>query len=232
MKQKITKITPSPYEKIEPRWNKPYTQIYLIRHCEPDRNFLPIVGDPDMPLSASGKKQLVYLTKKLKTMGIERIYSSEYRRALETAEPLAHYLKKTMVVEPRLNEIDWHDWHKVKYFHMTEKTREKKFIGYKKMDHHLDQYQIKARRMLADIFEHNKHKKIAIFCHGNIIRTIITSIINSDIIGFLSMEVYQSSITKLTIDKSGYVKINYLNNISHLPHHTQEDLFLAGSKKK
>ncbi|PJA92474.1 MAG: hypothetical protein CO133_03040, partial [Candidatus Komeilibacteria bacterium CG_4_9_14_3_um_filter_37_5] len=153
------------------------------------------------------------------------------QRALETAQPLARYLKKRIIVDPRLNEIDWHDWHKVKYFHMTEKTREKKFPSYKKMDRRLDQYQDKTRRVLADIFEHNKNKKIAIFCHGNIIRTIITSIINSDIIGFLSMEIYQSSITKLTIDKSGYVKINYLNSISHLPHHTQEDLFLAGRKK-
>jgi broad specificity phosphatase PhoE len=84
-----------------------------------------------------------------------------------------------------------------------------------------------ARRLISDIYNHNKGKNVALFCHGNIIKAMITSIINADIIGFLSLEIFQSSITKLVIDKEGFIKINYINNICHLPHEPNEDLFIT-----
>ena len=86
---------------------------------------------------------------------------------------------------------------------------------------------IKSRRLLADIYKHNKGKRVGLFCHGNIIRAMVTSILNTDVIGFLSTEIYQSSLTKLVIDRDGYIKVNYVNNICHLPHRPDEDLFLA-----
>ncbi|MCK4968720.1 MAG: histidine phosphatase family protein, partial [Candidatus Aenigmarchaeota archaeon] len=76
-----------------------------------------------------------------------------------------------------------------------------------------------------DIYLQNKGKRVALFCHGNLTRAILTSIIGADIIGFLSMEIYQSSVSKIVIDRDGYVKINYINNIRHLPHQPKEDLF-------
>ena len=110
---------------------------------------------------------------------------------------------------------------------MSEKTRAKKIKEYQLMDAELHKLHDKSRRLLADIYKKNKGKRIGLFCHGNLIRAMITSILNTDVIGFLSMEIYQSSVTKLVIDRDGYIKINYINNIGHLPHKPDEDLFLA-----
>jgi broad specificity phosphatase PhoE len=110
---------------------------------------------------------------------------------------------------------------------MSESTRVKRIHKYKKLDSEIHKLHAKARRTLNKIYRENKGKRVGLFCHGNIIRVITTSILHTDVIGFLSLEIYQSSVTKLVIDRDGYIKINYINNIGHLPHQPNEDLFLA-----
>jgi len=213
------------YARIRPKTKKPYTQIYLVRHCHPDYDTLEELGDKNMPLSKIGQKQRKLLNKKLFSLKIDKIFVSELVRAQETAEVFARRRKINIIIDSRFNEIEWKDWYKIKYFNMSEKTRIKRVKEYKLMDKKLQRYQSQGRRLLADIYEKNKMKNIAIFSHGNLIRSIVTGILHTDVIGFLSMEIYQSSVTKLVIDRNGYIKINYINNIGHLPKRPNEDLF-------
>jgi alpha-ribazole phosphatase/probable phosphoglycerate mutase len=217
----------NPYIKIKPKTWRPYTEIFLVRHCHPDYTKEKKLGEYNMPLSANGLKQRKFLTKKLLTMKFDRIYSSEIIRARETAAPYAKKVKKEVIIDKRLNEIDWTNWIRIKYFHMSVKTREKKLKDYLKLDRQLDKMQMDARRALADIYKHNKGKKVILFSHGNFIKSLITGILNADVIGFLSLEIFQSSITKLVMDRNGYVKISYINDVSHLPSPPDEDLFIT-----
>lgn len=217
----------TPYGKTIPQINGPYTRIYLIRHCHPDYNVKHLVGDEKMPLSDLGKKQRKLLNKKLEQIKLEKLYASEFTRSKETAEDFAKKHKKKIFIDKRLNEIDWTEWYKIKYFNMSEKNRIKKLPKYRKLDQEMNEFQNQARRLLADIYKKNKGKRVGLFCHGNLIRAMVTSVLNTDIIGFLSTEIYQSSVTKLVIDRDGYIKINYINNICHLPHKPDEDLFMA-----
>ncbi len=217
----------NPYAKIKPKTNRPYTEVYLIRHCHPDYTSEKRVGEHNMPLSKNGLEQRRFLTKKLLTMKFDKIYASELVRAQETALIYAQKKNKEIILDKRLNEIDWTHWFKIKYFNMSEKNREKKLKHHLALDRQLDKMQTNARRALADIFKHNKGKKIALFSHGNFIKALITGILNADVIGFLSLEIFQSSITKLVIDRDGYIKINYINDVSHLPSPPDEDLFLT-----
>ncbi|MBT6690996.1 histidine phosphatase family protein [Candidatus Parcubacteria bacterium] len=217
----------TPYAKTLPVINGPYTRIYLIRHCHPDYGVKHVVGDEKMPLSKLGLKQRKLLNKKLKQIQLEKIYASELLRAKETAADFAKKNKKRIHTDKRLNEIDWTEWYKIKYFNMSEKTRIRRVQKYKKIDKELHQLHSKSRKLLADIYKKNKGKRVGVFCHGNLIRAMVTSILHTDVIVFLSMEIYQSSVTKLVIDRDGYIKINYINNICHLPHKPDEDLFMA-----
>ncbi len=213
------------YCEIKPTIRGPYTSIYLVRHCHPNYELQEKLGDKNMPLSEIGLKQREYLTEKLLSVEPNKIYSSEIKRAIESVEPVAKCLKKRIIRDKRLNEIDWKYWYRVRYFNMSEKRREKDLAGYKQMDEQLDKFQAKARRIVADLWKKNIGKKIIVSCHGNLIKAIVTGIINSDVIGFLSFEIYQSSVTKLVIDRDGYIKINYINNFAHLPKNPGEDLF-------
>lgn len=215
----------SPYSKIKPESRLPYTTIYLIRHAHPNYDLQEILGDKAMPLSKYGHKQSKYLAKSLAKKEIDTIYSSEFQRAKETAEFFSQLVNKKVKINKRLNEINWINWHRIKYFNTCESNRPSKLKNYKILDKRLDEYQAEGRRILWDLFRKNKSKRVAVFCHGNIIKSIITSIINADVIGFLSIEIFQSSITKVIIDRDGYVKINHINDVSHLPHTPNEDLF-------
>lgn len=216
----------NPYKKIQPETSEPYTLIYLVRHCQPEYKLEDEMEDELLPLSRIGIRQAKLLTKnKLSKLEIDRIYSSELQRARQTAEIYSKKSGHRIKTDPRLNEIDWDIWYKMKYFNMTDKTRVKRVRGYKGMDKILSKYQDQSRRLLADYWLKNRNKKIILFCHGNLIRSMVTGILNTDVVGFLSMEIYQSSVTKLVIDRDGYIKINYINSISHLPHRPAEDLF-------
>lgn len=217
----------TPYGKTLPAIQGPYTKIYLIRHCHPDYFTKEEVGDKNMPLSNLGRQQRDFLNKKLRQIHLEKIYTSEFLRSHQTAEVFAKQKRKKIFVDKRLNEIDWEEWYKIKYFNMSQQTRVQSIKKYRLMNTRLRRLNTKVRRLIADIYKHNKGKSVGLFCHGNLIRAILTSILNTDVIGFLSLEIYQSSVTKLVIDKNGYIKINYINNISHLPHKPNEDLFLA-----
>lgn len=217
----------SPYYKLKPKIRQPYTIIYLVRHCNPDYATEKLLGEHNMPLSVIGKAQRRYLTKRFKNKPLDAIYASELLRAQETAWPTVKAQKKELIIESRLNEIDWKDWYRIKYFQMSEDRRKETFKNYKKLNAQLDKMQTTGRRLLHDIYKQNKGKTVALFSHGNLIKSIITSVLSADIIGFLSLEIYQSSVSKLVVDRDGYVKINYINSVSHLPHEPNEDLFIT-----
>lgn len=217
----------NPYTKLKPKTKRPYTEVYLIRHCNPDYSLEKKLGEKNMPLSSVGIKQRKYLTKKLLSLDIDCVYTSEIVRAKETATSFLRQTKKQEIIDERINEIDWQHWHRIKYFHMTEKERENKLKSHKKLDKTLDGMQTTAREALSDIYDKHKGKRIAVFSHGNFIKALLTGILNADVIGFLSLEIFQSSISKVVIDGGGYVKISSINDIGHLPSAPIRDVYIT-----
>jgi len=215
----------NPYSKLQPKTREPYTEVYLIRHAHPNYRLQKKLGDALMPLSTIGKKQAKTISKHFRKTELDVVYTSKLARAQETAVALAK--KLPIIVDERLNEIDWKDWRRVKYFRTSEERRKQHLKDYNKLDKQLNRTQAEMRRVLTDIFRQNKGKKIALVCHGNIIKSVLTSIINADVIGFLSLEIYQASVSKLVIDRDAYVKVAYINDVNHLPETPLEDLFLT-----
>lgn len=78
------------------------TTIYLVRHAEsaPSGD----VPEPDWPLSARGLAQAAALVPAMRELGIAAIYSSPYRRALDTVAPLAEALDLTIAAVDALRE--------------------------------------------------------------------------------------------------------------------------------
>ena len=217
----------NPYSKIKPLINRPYTEVFLIRHCNPDYSLENKVGEYNMPLSRFGLKQRKFLTKKLLGMKFNKLYASGLLRAQETAVDYVRLTHKKIIIDKRLDEINWTDWHNIKYFNMSEITRRKKFKYHLTLNKQLDKMQAAVRKCLADLFYSNRGKKIAIFSHGNFIKAVLTGILDAEVIGFLSLEIFQSSISKLIIDDNGYIKISYINDVSHLPIPPVKDLFIT-----
>lgn len=85
--------------------------VYLVRHCQTSGQ------EPDAPLTEQGHRQAVLLAETLADEPIERIVSSPYLRACQTALPLAERRRLTIETDSRLRErvlsgvplVDWRE---------------------------------------------------------------------------------------------------------------------------
>jgi 2,3-bisphosphoglycerate-dependent phosphoglycerate mutase len=86
-------------------------RLILVRHC------LSTGQAPDAPLAPAGHKAAMALAETLLALGVGALFSSPYRRARETLEPLAEKLGLSITMDPRLRERtlsdqdlpDWRD---------------------------------------------------------------------------------------------------------------------------
>ncbi|HEU5196993.1 MAG TPA: histidine phosphatase family protein [Methylomirabilota bacterium] len=85
------------------------SRLFLIRHGETDGNALRIVQHPHIPLSPRGVVQAERLARRLAAEPIARIVSSDYARALTTAEHLQRATGAPLVVDPLLRERNFGD---------------------------------------------------------------------------------------------------------------------------
>src|SRR5881409_2340311 len=87
----------------------PVGRLFLIRHGETDGNALRIVQRPDIPLSPRGVTQAERLARRLAREGVARIVSSDFARAVSTAEHLQRATGAPLSFEPLLQERNFGD---------------------------------------------------------------------------------------------------------------------------
>lgn len=81
------------------------TRLYLIRHAQSQANRGETLDLADPPLTEVGQEQARRLGERLARQGIDAIYSSPLRRALETAEAIARATGLPMKVLADLREV-------------------------------------------------------------------------------------------------------------------------------
>ena len=87
------------------------TTLLLVRHGETDWNReLRFQGHADPPLNDLGRKQARELARQLSRERIAAVYSSDLRRAQETARIVADALGVDVTALPALREIDVGSW--------------------------------------------------------------------------------------------------------------------------
>ena len=87
------------------------TQLYLVRHAQTDWNVEGrYQGQADPPLNTAGRAQAAKLSQELAGLSFTAAYSSDLRRARETAEILAAPRSLAVQVDPRLREIRLGVW--------------------------------------------------------------------------------------------------------------------------
>jgi len=85
------------------------SRLFLIRHGETVGNASRIVQHPDSPLSPRGVAQAERLARRLAPEGLARIVSSDFARAVTTAECLQRATGASLFLEPLLRERNFGD---------------------------------------------------------------------------------------------------------------------------
>lgn len=66
-------------------------KLILVRHGQTEDNIRNVIQKPETPLNAVGKKQAIAIAKKLKNEKIDMVFSSDYKRALDTAKEIVKF---------------------------------------------------------------------------------------------------------------------------------------------
>ena len=149
------------------------TNVLLIRHAEsrPD----PALPESEWPLSERGQLQAHALAQPLATQGIEVLYSSPYRRAIDTVNPFAVAAGLQIRTDARLRERrlthGFHpDWKR-----LIEKAWDDLRFALPGCESGLD-CQARIRECLDGLVLKNPGRKIAIATHGNAIALYLNSL--------------------------------------------------------
>jgi broad specificity phosphatase PhoE len=85
--------------------------LVLIRHGQTDWNAQGRwQGQADPPLNERGCEQAYQAAEYHKQFGFNALYTSDLRRAMETAQIMGHELGLDVIAEPRLREINLGKW--------------------------------------------------------------------------------------------------------------------------
>ena len=87
------------------------TTLLFVRHGETDWNTeRRWQGHADQPLNDKGRAQAREAGAQLAELGVDVVYASDLARAHETAVIVAERLGRTVLIDPRLREVDVGDW--------------------------------------------------------------------------------------------------------------------------
>lgn len=158
------------------------TRLLLVRHAEVEARYHRVFGGSvDMDLSPLGHTQAVALADYLRRKPLDAIYASPMKRVQQTLAPFLSNGGPSPVVLPSLREVDFGDW----TGHGWDAVREKfGASAFDWLDHlergtipnaeRLDVYRARIESCLREILGRHPGQTVAVFCHGGVIRMILS----------------------------------------------------------
>ncbi|MCG0276387.1 MAG: alpha-ribazole phosphatase [Thermosediminibacteraceae bacterium] len=198
-------------------------RIFLIRHGETlwNKNFL-YQGQKDIPLSEKGRLQAQRLAEVLKRETFDVVYSSDLKRAVETAEIIAAPHGLPVICTKELRELSFGKWEGHSYQDLEKKYFEEfhnwlrnpgdnKPPGGESLEE-LIQRVVGFAKLAA---RNHSNKNILIVTHAGPIRAILMAVLGLDIMHFWKFKISNGSITILNLegdelnsDNTFIVKVN------------------------
>jgi probable phosphoglycerate mutase len=191
-------------------------QLLLVRHALPHRTEAGEGADPE--LSGEGWQQAARLPEALARFPITRLVSSPQRRAIQTAEPVAHARELILYIDERLAEYDRGLSHYVPIEQVrTERPEEWARMAQGRLPSSVDEDEFRGRvgAALADIVAAAGHDDtVAVFSHGGVINVILHEVLGTK--RLLSFPIDYVSITRLLYARNGFGTVAAVNATEHV----------------
>ncbi len=185
----------------------PATRLLLIRHGEVEKRYQSLFGGRiDMNLSPRGKRQAKTLADYLKAKTIDAVYASPMKRVQQTLAPTLKNSRHEQTIFPDLREIDFGDW----TGHGWETVRAKYNFAIHEWLHQIENpgspngesgktFRARVEPCLREIIRKHPGQNIAVFCHGGVIRMIISILLELPLPKTNAFEVEYASITQIAL---------------------------------
>jgi broad specificity phosphatase PhoE len=191
-------------KKISPA---PAMRLLLIRHGEVEARYQRIFGGRiDMNLSPRGKRQAKILADYLQAKTIDAIYASPMKRVQQTLAPTLKNIPRPQTIFSNLREIDFGDWTGLNW----EAVRLKFNFAVHEWLHKIEDpgspngesgntFRARIEPCLREIIQKHPGENVAIFCHGGVIRMILSILLELPLPKTNAFEVEYASITQVAL---------------------------------
>ena len=190
--------------------------LYLMRHGETTWNRSNrIQGHSNPALSAAGRRQVLQSARHLRGRRIERIFTSDLRRAVESARIAQRVLRVPLTVLPSLREICLGRWEGLTPDQVNRRYRE----GYAKWmaspggvripraEPH-DAFCARIRRCWREALVRGHEQRILIVTHGGVIAALLAHLLHAR---------YNTLIIGLAIDNASITHVTLHGQRVHVP---------------
>jgi probable phosphoglycerate mutase len=198
------------------------TFVLLIRHGENEYvSTHKLAGrTPGVRLNEKGCHQAQTLVGYLAGQPFDAIYSSPLDRCLETAEPLASQRGLPVQVEPALVEVDYGNWQGADLRELSKLSEWNQVQHYPSIfrfpgGETLREVQSRAVAAVERLREVHPDQVVAVFSHGDIIRTVLAHYLGVPLDLFQRLAVATASVSVLGFfaDRPMVLAINYLADL-------------------
>lgn len=192
--------------------------LHLVRHAEVEAAYQGVFGGTiDMNLSSRGEQQALALASYLRAQKFDAIFSSPMKRVQQTLAPTLQQPRPTPVVLPNLYEVHFGDWQglnfpevKARYGYDAHQWLELLAVGKIPNGENLDSYRDRVNDCLKTILQNSQGKTVGVFCHGGVIRMLLSLLLHLPFGEMDRFEIEYTSITTVVI-KPERTRIQLLN---------------------
>lgn len=195
--------------------------LLLVRHALPKRVELA-EGPADPPLSDVGHTQARQVARWLADTaegGVDAVYTSPLRRAVETAAPLAAALGLAAV---EVDDVAEYDRNASAYVPIEElkATNDPRWLAmveggyFADAEETAEEFQGRIVGTIDGLVGRHRSERIAIVCHGGVINAYVGHVLG--ITEFMVFEPGYTSITRIRASSQGHRQLLSLNETGHL----------------
>ena len=183
-------------------------RFLFVRHAAHDLLTKQVIAgrQPGVHLNNFGKKQADEIAQALAPLPIEGVHCSPLERACETAAPLLERLKLPLQIAEEFNEIDFGDWTGQAFIDLDRLPQWQRWNAFRSSTiapNGESMLEVQARG-LRKIFDLNhKHRMVAIFSHGDVIRAMIAHFCGLHLDLFTRIEIAPASVSVVDVNRDG-----------------------------
>lgn len=174
------------------------TEIWLCRHAD---CYLEMGSEPDPPLSRWGREQAASLAERVKRSGVDAVYASNMRRAIETAEAVGLPVN----VDERLREFGNDARSAAEAAMEAEQVAWTEDIG---------AAQQRIRQALDEIAQRHPGQRVVAVAHGGIILAHLCDLLRVEF-PHLRILPYYTSVTVIR-HRDGKRRVGSIGDTAHL----------------
>ncbi len=159
------------------------SHLIFIRHAETDLTGT-FCGQSDPQINESGKAQVIGLIERLATETFDAIYSSDLRRAMDTAAPIADAFNLPLYKASELREIHFGDWEGLTWGEIEERNRDyarrwlESFpVLVAPNGEYFATFESRVLEKVAHLRSVERGRRVLVITHGGVMRVVLRTVL-------------------------------------------------------